>query len=185
MDQRARARRGVARTGLVAGRGTAAATLAGRKAGISVDAAANFEKLGAQLFLDPWAARNAYIQVILDEGRSREAFLKQHARQALSAAEEARALTLLEIQRNSMLMFTSCGWFFSDLAGIETIQVMRYAARVIDLQNQLGLQPPRKKFLQLMAAAQSNVLQKGTGAEIYLRSAESLAVTGEPTAAIQ
>ena len=148
------------------------------------DAAANFEKFGAQLFQDPWAARNAYIQVILDEGRSREAFLKQHARQALSAEEEGRALTLLEIQRNSMLMFTSCGWFFSDLAGIETIQVMRYAARVIDLGNQLGLQPPRERFLQLMSAAQSNVLQKGTGADIYLRSAESLAATGEPTAAI-
>ncbi len=69
-------------------------------------------------------------------------------------------------------MFTSCGWFFSDLAGIETIQVMRYAARVIDLQDQLGLDPPRKRFLELMAEAKSNQPEKGNGADIFLRFAE-------------
>jgi hypothetical protein len=67
-------------------------------------------------------------------------------------------------------MFTSCGWFFSDLAGIETIQVMRYAARVIDIMDQLGLDPPRKNFLELMSEAHSNRIDKGTGADIYLRS---------------
>jgi hypothetical protein len=66
-------------------------------------------------------------------------------------------------------MFTSCGWFFSDLAGIETIQVMRYAKRVIDLMDQLGLEPPRKTFLEIMSEARSNRPQKGTGADIFLR----------------
>ncbi|MDX6711773.1 MAG: hypothetical protein QOH96_2789, partial [Blastocatellia bacterium] len=103
----------------------------------------------------------------------------------LSAAEEERALTLLEIQRNSLLMFTSCGWFFSDLAGLETIQVMRYAARVIELQSQLGLPTPRKTFLEMMAEAKSNVAERGNGADIYLRFAEPLSVAGsaEPIAA--
>jgi hypothetical protein len=83
-------------------------------------------------------------------------------------------------------MFTSCGWFFSDLAGLETIQVMRYAARVIYLQNQLGLEPPRKEFLQLMAEAESNDPTKGNGADIFLRYAELRpnAVAPEPTAAV-
>jgi len=64
-------------------------------------------------------------------------------------------------------MFTSCGWFFSDLAGIETIQVLRYAARVIDLMNELDLDPPRTKFLQLLSEAKSNRPNKGTGADIF------------------
>jgi hypothetical protein len=65
-------------------------------------------------------------------------------------------------------MFTSCGWFFSDLAGIETIQVLRYAARVIDLQNKLGLDAPRKHFLELLSEAKSNRPEKGNGADLFL-----------------
>ena len=65
-------------------------------------------------------------------------------------------------------MFTSCGWFFSDLAGIETIQVMRYAARVIDLQDRLGFDPPRKRFLEMMAEAKSNRPEKGNGADLFV-----------------
>jgi hypothetical protein len=66
-------------------------------------------------------------------------------------------------------MFTSCGWFFSDLAGIETIQVIRYAARVIDLLDQLGLDPPRQRFLEMMSEAKSNRPEKGNGADIFIR----------------
>jgi hypothetical protein len=87
----------------------------------------------------------------------------------LSDVDKRRALTLLEIQKNSLLMFTSCGWFFSDLAGIETVQVLRYAARVIELQNQIGVASPLEKFVELLAEARSNVADKGNGAEIFLR----------------
>jgi hypothetical protein len=69
-------------------------------------------------------------------------------------------------------MFTSCGWFFSDLGGIETIQVLRYAARLMDLQRKLGIKNPRKEFLELLALAQSNDPALGNGAEVFLRSAE-------------
>ncbi|HKG77819.1 MAG TPA: DUF3536 domain-containing protein [Pyrinomonadaceae bacterium] len=134
------------------------------------DAAIKFENFGSQLLRDPWAARNDYIAVMLDE-RTRDEFFVRHA---LRPREESRVLKLLEVQRSALLMFTSCGWFFSDLAGIETIQVMRYAARVIDLQNQLGLEPPLESFLQLMAEAKSNDPEKGNGADIFLRAAQPL-----------
>jgi len=129
------------------------------------DAAAKFEAMAADLLRDPWAARNDYISVVLDP-HSRYAFLTRHF---VNAVNESRVLKLLEMQRSALLMFTSCGWFFSDLAGIETIQVMRYAARVIDLMDQLDLDPPRKRFLELMSEARSNRPEKGTGADIFLR----------------
>lgn len=129
----------------------------------------HFEEWGANLFEDPWEARNAYIRVLLDEGRSLDDFLNQHSRHPLTEQERDQAVNLLEIQRNSLLMFTSCGWFFSDLGGIETIQVLRYAARVIELQNQLGIATPREEFLAMLAQAKSNVTEKGNGAEIFAR----------------
>jgi alpha-amylase/alpha-mannosidase (GH57 family) len=116
------------------------------------DAAEKFEQSG--LWRDPWAARNDYIKVILDPKHAGKEY-------------DSRARDLLEMQRSSLLMFTSCGWFFSDLAGIETIQVLRYAARVIDLMNKLGLDPPEKEFLELLSEAKSNRPEKGTGADIF------------------
>lgn len=134
-------------------------------------AAEGFEELGSKLFNDPWQARNAYIEVLLKRC-SPSGFLAQHARGALAPADEIRAFALLEMQRNALLMFTSCGWFFYDLSGIETIQVMKYAARVIELSDQLGLPSHRETFLQMLGEAKSNLAEKGTGADIYLRDAE-------------
>jgi len=138
------------------------------------DAALKFENRGAELLRDPWAARNDYISVLLDE-RTRADFLARHGVRALTDAEQTRAFKLLEMQRSALLMFTSCGWFFSDLAGIETIQVLRYAARVLDLQNQLGFEAPRKQFLDLLRNAKSNRPDKGNGAEIFSRLEEPVA----------
>ena len=138
------------------------------------DAALKFESRGGEFLRDPWAARNDYISVLLDEG-TRAAFLERHAVRTLSDAEQTRVFNLLEMQRSALLMFTSCGWFFSDLAGIETIQVLRYAARVLDLQNQLGYETPRKQFLDLLANAKSNQPEKGNGADIFSRSADPVA----------
>jgi alpha-amylase/alpha-mannosidase (GH57 family) len=133
--------------------------------------AEGFAELGSRLFNDPWVARNAYIDVLLKRCPPAD-FLAQHGRQSLSPADEIRAFTLLEMQRNALLMFTSCGWFFYDLSGIETIQVMKYAARVIDLSDQLGLPSPRKRFLAMLAEARSNIAENGTGADIYVLHAE-------------
>jgi alpha-amylase/alpha-mannosidase (GH57 family) len=131
------------------------------------DTALKFENAGRELMRDPWAARNDYIAMILDEELARDEFLRRHA---FDWVNESRLMNLLEMQRSALLMFTSCGWFFSDLAGIETIQVMRYAARVIDLQKQLGFEPPQKMFLELLAEAESNEPEKGNGADIFLHA---------------
>ena len=136
------------------------------------NAAVHFENLGRELFWDPWKARNEYIRLLLDPAKHRTPFLTEHSRRSLSDAEQSRAIALLEIQRNSLLMFTSCGWFFSDLGGLEAAQVMRYAARLIQLQDDLDLSTPKQVFLDMLAAAQSNVPEKGNGADIFLRLAQ-------------
>jgi hypothetical protein len=127
------------------------------------DAAVKFEAAG-ELLKDPWAARNDYVSVLL--GREFSDFLAEHSARSLNIAEANRARLLLEMQRSALLMFTSCGWFFSDLAGIETIQVLRYAARVIDLQKKLGFETPLKQFLELLSEAKSNRTEKGNGADL-------------------
>ncbi len=145
------------------------------------DAAVKFATAAGELLRDPWAARNDYISVLLDPPGARTAFLAKHAVRQLDEAAQTRVFDLLEMQRSALLMFTSCGWFFSDLAGIETIQVLRYAARVLDLQNQLGFDVPRKQFLELLANAKSNRPEKCTGAEIFTRFVEPQSIAPEPT----
>lgn len=131
------------------------------------DSVVKFENAGSEVLRDPWAARSDYIDVILDH-RALDAFLNHHA----TRPNETRIVQLMEMQRSALLMFASCGWFFSDVAGIETIQVMRYAARVMDLQQQLGFDPPLKKFLEVLAEAKSNDPRKGNGADLFLRFAK-------------
>ena len=139
--------------------------------------AAHFEKERGKLFADPWAARNEYIQLVLDPDVSRKAFLERQAGRALNDLEQVRALTQLEIQRNAMLMYTSCGWFFTEISGIETVQVLKYAARIFDLLNTLGLESPEATFLEILSEARSNVHEYGNGADVYRRFAETTRVT--------
>jgi alpha-amylase/alpha-mannosidase (GH57 family) len=134
--------------------------------------ASQFEEVGGDLFAAPWATRNASIDLLLDPQRSPEGFLVQHARGSMSAKDQSRALTLLQLQRNALLMYTSCGWFFSELSGIETVQIMKYAARVIELTADLDLPSPRAHFLEMMTEARSNIPELGNGADVYLRLAE-------------
>ncbi len=126
---------------------------------------------GAKLFTDVWAARDGYIDVILN--RSEEVvgrFLEDHQSHKLTPEERVRALQLMEMQRHAQLMYTSCGWFFDDIAGIETIQVIAYAARALQLAEELfgelaaSLKPA---FLTRLAQAKSNNPAAGDGARIY------------------
>jgi len=137
-------------------------------------AATYFAATRGELFTDPWAARDDAISLVLDEFKSREEFLHAHAPRALSREQQQRALGFLELQRSALLMYTSCGWFFSDLAGIEPVQILKYAARAIDLMNQLGLPAARQEFLQILAEAKSNRPEFGNGADIYRRLVEPL-----------
>ena len=133
-----------------------------------------FESTRNDLFTFPWAARDESISLILDNTASREEFVTAQAGRSLSAQDQARALTWLELQRMLLLMYTSCGWFFNDISGIETIQILRYAARAVYLMDHLGLPSVRDEFLEILAEAKSNRAEFGTGADIYRRFAEPL-----------
>ncbi len=143
-------------------------------------AAAIFERHGADVLRDPWAARDEYIEVILD--RSEESvgrFLARHASggQAIVPGQPLgqaglpvpHILDLLEMQRNAMLMYTSCGWFFNDVSGIETVQVMHYAGRVIQLAERVSGTHLETQFLDRLAEARSNLPERGTARQIYER----------------
>jgi alpha-amylase/alpha-mannosidase (GH57 family) len=133
---------------------------------------AHFEGTRGNLFIDPWQARDHSIALILDRQESRETFLFEHAGRWLSADEQGRALTYLELQRMLLLMYTSCGSFFNDISGIETIQVLKYAARAIDLMRQLKLPSVCDRFLEILSEAKSNRPELGTGADVYRRLVE-------------
>src|SRR3954454_12935467 len=101
-----------------------------------------FERFGATLLREPWEARNAYIHVLLNRTPEvRQRFGSQHFLRKLDGSEEVTVWKLMELQRNAMLMYTSCGWFFDDLSGIETVQVIQYAGRVLQLAEQLFNEP--------------------------------------------
>lgn len=138
------------------------------------EAAKYFEATRGDLFADPWVARDEAIRLILDPEESREAFVYRHAPRVLTREEEERSLLFLELQRNALLMYTSCGWFFNDISGLEPIQILKYAARVIDLMNQLGLPAPTQRFREILAEAKSNKPEMGHGADLYRRLVEPL-----------
>ena len=145
------------------------------------------EKAGNLLFKNVWAARDAYIQVVLDrdDARVNRFFLDQQKR-PLTEVERVRALELMEMQRHAQLMYTSCGWFFDDISGIETVQVIAYAARVLQLAKDLfgeqaaGMEPA---FLAGLAEARSNVPSAGDGARIYQAKIGSMKLGLEAVAA--
>jgi alpha-amylase/alpha-mannosidase (GH57 family) len=132
---------------------------------------APYEEKARELLKDPWAARDEYINVVLDRSaRSLDQFFLKHQSRELNEGERVLALKLLELQRHAMLMYTSCGWFFDELSGIETVQVIQYAARSLQLAEDLFGREFEKPFLERLAESQSNVPECGNGAKIYDRS---------------
>ena len=129
-----------------------------------------FEEKTESLLKDPWQARNAFIDVVLDPGdESRKKFLSREAKRRLNTEEEKKVWDLLEAERFSMLMFTSCGWFFDDISGIEPVQVMRFAARAMELLTPYETENLEAPFLKILAGARSNFPEHGTGADIFNR----------------
>ncbi|MDD3419773.1 MAG: DUF3536 domain-containing protein [Candidatus Gastranaerophilales bacterium] len=127
-----------------------------------------YENSASKYLKEPWEARDAYINVILDRNElTLNKFFKKHQTHELSEEEKTATLRLLEIQRNAMLMYTSCGWFFSEISGIETTQIMKYAARAMELAINFSDKPLEESFLQILEKAQSNIPQYGNGREIY------------------
>ena len=127
-----------------------------------------YERKAGEYLKDPWAARDDYIQVVLERSESaRQKFLAQYQSRDLSADEQITVWKLLEIERHLMLMYTSCGWFFDELSGIETVQVIMYAGRALQLAQQALQQDFEPGFLERLAQAHSNVASFGDGARIY------------------
>lgn len=129
-----------------------------------------YEREMAGLVPDPWRTRERYVEVVLDPARRGPAdFLRREAGRPLAGDDLAKALRLLEMQRQALLMFTSCGWFFAEISGLETIQVLRYAARAIQLARDaigLDLEPA---FENALARAPSNRPALGNGRRAYER----------------
>ncbi len=126
------------------------------------------EAKGQGLLKDLWAARNDYIQVVLDRSdESLRSFFEKHAARALSEEETVAVLKLFEIQRHAMLMYTSCGWFFDELSGLETVQVMQYAGRAVQLSGEMLQDPVEPQFLERLSKAPSNIPEHRDGTLIY------------------
>jgi alpha-amylase/alpha-mannosidase (GH57 family) len=129
-----------------------------------------YETEASKLFDRPWQARDAYIDVVLNRARENVVrFMNERAKRELSQTEIVNGLKLLELQRYLMLMYTSCGWFFDDLSGIETVQVIQYAGRALQLAGQLFAADLATPFLDLLAQAKSNLPEQGDGRAIYER----------------
>ena len=123
---------------------------------------------GNNILADSWEARNEYISVILNRSDENiDAFLKKYTACSLTPDERMRALMYLEMQRNGLLMFTSCGWFFDEISRIEPVQIMRYAARAIELAKILTGIDLEPDFMKMLADAPSNVPELQDGAKIY------------------
>jgi len=130
--------------------------------------AQGYEDAAGEYVEDPWKARDHYISVILDRSvESIEGFMTQHCHKARSPADNVRMLKLLEIQRQAMLMYTSCGWFFDEISGIETVQIMQYAGRAIQLYQDVFGSDLESEFLERLAHARSNIPEHGNGRRVY------------------
>jgi alpha-amylase/alpha-mannosidase (GH57 family) len=127
-----------------------------------------YERLGSELLTDPWVARDRYVDVMI-AARSLDDLLQEQQSRPLDEEQERLAADLFKMQEHALAMYTSCGWFFNDIGGIETVQVLAYAAAVIDRMKRLQQPVPESEFIGILEQAKSNDPEVGTGADVYLR----------------
>ena len=126
-----------------------------------------FDTVGRAYFKDPWAARNDYVELMLDRSlNAQHCFFLKHATEK-AWNDRAGALTLLEMQKNALFMYTSCGWFFDEISGIETVQIMQYACRALELNKRLTGNDLEPAFIEKLALAPSNIRELKNGARVY------------------
>lgn len=127
-----------------------------------------FAEKAKQFLKDPWEARDEYVKVIWDRSPANvENFFRQQALRPLAPEEQITVLKLLEMQRHLQLMYTSCGWFFDELSGIETVQVIQYAGRALQLAVEIFGYSGEPEFLELLSRAKSNLPEHKDGQHIY------------------
>ena len=130
-----------------------------------------FQTGAGEICADPWALRDEFVEVLLAEdpaGKLRET-LTRHAGRELDPKERIAAAKLLEMQRWAMFMFTSCGWFFDDIAGLEAVQNLRFAGRALQLAAELGAKGWETDLLNVLDQAKSNQILEGNGRAIWQR----------------
>lgn len=143
-----------------------------------------YEREAGRLLRDPWKARDEYIQILSDRSRDNVAdFLHQHQARQLTPSEQIDALRLLEMQRHTLLMYTSCGWFFEEISRPEGTQILRYAARAIELAGQVTGQDFEPDFVRQLADAPTNVDFFPDGASVYAHNVKTAQVSMEQIAA--
>jgi alpha-amylase/alpha-mannosidase (GH57 family) len=140
-----------------------------------------FERAGGAALRDPWEARDGYVDALVDPAKT-DAVVGAALRAGATAADRLQARRALEMARHGLLMQTSCGWFFDDVAGVEATLVMRQGGRAIDLARALGAEL-EDGFVQRLATAKSNVPSEGTAADVYRRAVQGRPVTSARVAA--
>ena len=142
-----------------------------------------YEQEAAKILKDPWAARNDFIEVIIDRSdASVERFLNKHKiKETVNLEDRVTVLRLSEMQRNAMYMYTSCGWFFTELSGLETTQILQYACRTIYYARQVANVDLQEEFIERLGKAKSNIAANKDGAEIYRRFVLPVEVSLERT----
>ncbi|HEX6838456.1 MAG TPA: DUF3536 domain-containing protein, partial [Polyangia bacterium] len=148
-------------------------------------AAALYERQATELFRDPWGARDRYVCAFASAGdvEAQERFLEAERSRALDPPSRLRALRLCELQRYCQLMYTSCGWFFDELSGLEATQILRYANRALELHRLLDGEDLEPMLLAVLAEARSNLREGGDGADVYRRLVAPSRVAHERVAA--
>jgi len=146
--------------------------------------APRWETITRELLKDPWAARDAYIDVLFHRSLENiENFFSRHAARTLTHAEKTMVLQLLELQRHAMLMYTSCGWFFDDFSGIETVQNLQFAGRTVQLAETFFGISLEAQLTHLLALGKSNLPDQGDGSQIYDRMVRPAKVDWKKVAA--
>ena len=127
-----------------------------------------YERSMMAFYDDPWQIRNNYIHVVLDPSEENLVTnVWSPARQELSLKDKSTIRNLLEMQRYAMLMYTSCGWFFDDISGLESTQILQYAGRAMQLAKESGGEDLEDEFLDRISLAKSNVPELENGRTIY------------------
>ncbi|MBI4641702.1 MAG: DUF3536 domain-containing protein [Candidatus Tectomicrobia bacterium] len=139
-----------------------------------------FEKVGSRYLRNVWEARDHYIDVILDQSHEEmQEFLARHQKRLLTPDEAVVVFKLMEMQKYAMLMYTSCGWFFAELSGIETVQDLLYAARAIELAREAGESDLEGEFVERLASAKSNIKVYEDGKGVYRQLVKPAIVSKE------
>ncbi len=127
-----------------------------------------YERQAGEHLKDPWHARDEYINVIHNRDEQNVLdFFDKHATQPLPEADRVRVAQLLEMQRHAMLMYTSCGWFFDEISGLESVQVLKYAARAVQLAESLSGTAWEPEFLKDLERCPSNIPERANGRAVY------------------